>query len=92
MSESTATALSYDELEAARLADVEKFSQAEAAEKMGVSRATFGRIVESARGKIVSAIIRGNSLIIEGGDWCHPTTRDGRMMKKCAKCKRFDKR
>ncbi len=34
---------------------------------MGISRATFGRIVESARRKVADAIVNGESLRIEGG-------------------------
>ena len=40
--------LSVDELEAIRLADLESLYQEQAAEKMNVSRQTFGRIIDSA--------------------------------------------
>lgn len=61
--------LGFDELEALRLADLEGLYQAEAARRMGVSRATFGRVVGDARRKVADALVRGLALRIEGGDW-----------------------
>jgi predicted DNA-binding protein (UPF0251 family) len=61
--------LTVDEHEAVRLADLEGLQQEEAAEKMKVSRATFGRIVASARRKIADAIINAKAIRIEGGDF-----------------------
>ncbi len=58
--------LRRDEAEAVRLADLQGLYQAEAAGRMGVSRPTFGRIVESARRKIADAIINRKCLRIEG--------------------------
>jgi len=43
------TRLTIDEREALRLADLEGLSHEEAGQMMGVSRATFGRIIEQAR-------------------------------------------
>jgi len=60
-------ALSLDEYEALRLADYEGLYQQQAAERMGVSRQTFGRIIESARGKVAKALVEGLALRIEGG-------------------------
>lgn len=60
-------ALSFDEYEAVRLADFEGLYQEQAAEKMGVSRQTFGRIVAAAHGKIAEALVKGKALKIEGG-------------------------
>ena len=53
-----------DELESLRLADLLCYSQEEAAKEMKVSRATFGRIVESARKKVADAILNGKAVII----------------------------
>ena len=58
--------LRRDEAEAVRLADLHGLYQADAAGRMGVSRQTFGRIVESARRKIADAIINHKCLRIEG--------------------------
>jgi uncharacterized protein len=60
-------ALTFDELEAVRLADLEGLYQEQAAEKMNVSRQTFGRIVEAAHKKIADALVNGKALSIEGG-------------------------
>jgi predicted DNA-binding protein (UPF0251 family) len=60
-------ALSVDEFEALRLADLEGLYHDRAAEQMAVSRATFGRIVETARRKVADALVRGKALKIGGG-------------------------
>ena len=51
--------LAVDELEAMRLADVEGIYHEQAANQMGISRRTFGRIIESARKKVAQALIQG---------------------------------
>ncbi len=61
--------LSLDEYEAIRLGDLEGLYQEQAAEKMGVSRQTFGRIIESAHKKVAEALVNGKALKIEGGDF-----------------------
>lgn len=61
--------LAIDEFEAIRLADFEGLYQEQAAEKMKVSRQTFGRIIESAHKKIAEALVRGKALKIEGGEY-----------------------
>lgn len=65
--------LTLDEFEALRLADLEKLYQERAAELMRVSRPTFSRIVESARGKLADALVHGKALRIEGGPVELPT-------------------
>ncbi len=57
--------LNLDELEAIRLADLEGLYHEEAAGKMNVSRATFGRILVAARRKVAEAIVNGKALKIE---------------------------
>ena len=61
-------ALTMDEAEALRLADLEGLSQEEAARHMNVSRATFGRIAAQARLKTADALIHGKAIRIEGGE------------------------
>jgi len=56
--------LAIDELEAIRLADVEGLYHEDAAAKMGVSRATFGRTLELARKKIAGCILGGKAIRI----------------------------
>ncbi|MEI6875810.1 MAG: DUF134 domain-containing protein [Spirochaetota bacterium] len=60
--------LGFDEAEAIRLADYEGLYQEAAARSMGVSRQTFGRIIESARHKVANALLHGKALRIEGGE------------------------
>lgn len=61
--------LSFEELEAIRLADVEGLSQLDGAEQMGVSRATFGRVLAEARSAVAHALTNGWSIRIEGGHY-----------------------
>jgi uncharacterized protein len=68
-------ALTVDEFEAIRLADLEKLYQERAAEKMNVSRQTFGRIIDSAHKKVAKALVQGKALKIEGGDFEMASTR-----------------
>jgi predicted DNA-binding protein (UPF0251 family) len=67
--------LSVDELEALRLADLEGLYHEDAATRMNVSRATFGRIVEMARKKVAEVLVRGRALRIEGGVVERPALR-----------------
>ena len=59
--------LRLDEVESLRLGDLEGLYHDEAARRMGISRATFGRIVESARHKVADALINGKMLVFQGG-------------------------
>jgi hypothetical protein len=72
-----------DEFEALRLADLEGLYQEQAAERMNVSRQTFGRIVESARRKVAQVIAEGLALRIEGGAVKAPENRKF----TCDRCK-----
>jgi len=56
--------LDHDELESLRLADLLAFSHEKAAKEMKISRATFGRIVEVARKKVVDGILNGKAIRI----------------------------
>ena len=59
--------LPLDCLEAMRLADIEGLYHQDAAEQMGVSRATLGRILERGRTITATALIEGHALSIGGG-------------------------
>jgi len=67
LSELEEVIMTLDEFEALRLADYEGLYQEQAAERMSVSRPTFGRILEAARRKTAEALVFGKSLRIEGG-------------------------
>jgi uncharacterized protein len=61
--------LTVDEREAIRLSDLKGLSHEEAGRCMGVSRATFGRIIQRARKAVADAIINGKAINIEGGNF-----------------------
>lgn len=62
------TILGIDGAEAIRLADLEGLYQEAAARRMGVSRQTFGRILEEAHRIVADAIINGKALRVHGGE------------------------
>lgn len=90
--------LTLDELEAVRLADHEGMYQDDAAQMMGISRQTFGRIIENARKKIAGAIVTGKAIRVDGGEVdiagsgmyhcydCHFSWKISGKRKKCPKC------
>jgi predicted DNA-binding protein (UPF0251 family) len=59
--------LTLDEYEAIRLADLEGLYQEQAAKRMGVSRQTFGNIINSARQKVADSLVNGKAVRIAGG-------------------------
>lgn len=59
--------LGADEVEALRLADLEGLYLEEGACSMGVSRATFARILERARRKTARSVVTGSALAIDPG-------------------------
>ncbi|MCP3951817.1 MAG: DUF134 domain-containing protein [Desulfobacterales bacterium] len=61
--------LTVDGREAIRLADLQGLSHEEAGKRMGVSRATFGRIVQRARQAVADALINGKAINVEGGNY-----------------------
>lgn len=74
--------LSVEEFEALRLKDLEGLEQIQCAERMGIARTTFQRILYSARSKIAETLVRGNALRIEGGEYVMSSER----LFKCATC------
>lgn len=60
--------LALDEYEAIRLADYLGMDHSEAALEMEISRSTFSRLIEKARGKTARFLIEGKELCIEGGN------------------------
>jgi len=78
--------LTMDELEAIRLCDAEGLYQDAAAEKMGVSRQTLGRIVESGRKKLADALVNGKAIRLEGGNVALNAPGRGGRMFECHDC------
>ena len=64
--------LTYAELEAIRLVDLEGLSQEEASARMGISRRTFWSDLRSARVKVATALVHGRPIRIESGDYAPP--------------------
>ena len=56
------------ELEALRLVDLEHLSQEEAGERMGISRGTVWRLLQSARTKVVQALTEARTLLLQDVD------------------------
>ncbi len=82
----TGVSLTVDEYEALRLADLMGLSHEAAGEHMGVSRATFGRIVQKARMTVADALVNGMAIRIEGGEYRTP---EGEIVEFfCNKCNR----
>ncbi len=80
--------LTLDELEAIKLADLNGEYHQDAAEKMNVSRQTFGIIIEKARKKLADAIVNGKALKIGGGVYAFPG--HGHKTKKCCKRRKYE--
>ena len=67
--------LQLDELEALRLADLEGLYQEAAADRMGVSRPTFSRILARARSAVARALIEERVLVVGEGPVVATTDR-----------------
>jgi predicted DNA-binding protein (UPF0251 family) len=86
--------LTRDGLEALRLADLEGLYQEEAARRMGISRATFARVLAGARRQVADALVNGKPLTIAGGvvdprlpeSWPCPVHGGGRRRGRGCRC------
>jgi predicted DNA-binding protein (UPF0251 family) len=70
--------LTYAELEAIRLVDLEGLSQEEASVRMGISRRTFWGDLRSARVKVATALVNGQAIRIESGEYTTGNRRSSR--------------
>jgi predicted DNA-binding protein (UPF0251 family) len=61
--------LTFEELEAIRLVDLDGMEQGEAAMLMGVSRRTLWNDLKSARRKVALALTNGWAIRFEGGNY-----------------------
>ncbi len=61
--------ITVDEWESIRLSDLQGLSYEDAGKHMGISRATFGRIIQSARKTLADALVNGKSIKVEGGNY-----------------------
>ncbi len=69
MRELESLVLSVEGLEALRLVDCEGMQQIEAADRMGVSRPTLGRVVGEARRIVATALSCGKAIRVDGGEY-----------------------
>ena len=79
--------LTLDEYEAIRLVDEQGLDQEAAASEMGISRPTVTRLVESARQKVATLLVKGGVLVIQGGNY----QLDGHLYH-CPRCRQFQER
>lgn len=77
--------LAADELETIRLADLNELFQEDAALKMNISRATFGRIIMRAHHKIADAIINGKAIKISERIPDSIGTKSKQVCKNCGR-------
>lgn len=68
--------LAVDELEAIRLVDLEGFTHEQAAEAMGVSRQTVGRVLQRGHANVAEALVGGKAILIGGGQYRVATCLD----------------
>jgi predicted DNA-binding protein (UPF0251 family) len=80
-----ANVLSFEEMEALRLVDLENCDFQEASESMQVSASTFCRILKSARFKISQSVWFGKPFVISGGNY--KTAEAGAVCgRRCKMC------
>lgn len=65
MSEVEQICLLREELEVLKLCDLDDLTQAEAGDRMGVSRGTIQRTLSVARKKVAKALSKGQALVFE---------------------------
>jgi uncharacterized protein len=63
MSEVKQIAMHREELEVLKLCDLDDLTQAEAGDRMGVSRGTIQRILSGARKKVATALSKGQAIV-----------------------------
>ncbi|MFH0856146.1 MAG: DUF134 domain-containing protein [Candidatus Omnitrophota bacterium] len=68
--------LSLDQFEAIRLADYMGLPQKEAAKSMRISQQTFSRILKKARRGLANALVKGNAIKIQGGNYIITSRED----------------
>jgi len=73
--------LTFDEVECLRLSEIEELSQADAAAKMQVHQSTFQRNLTSARKKVAQALINGQAIKIQGGNYKIMRIKDSQDVK-----------
>lgn len=78
--------MTVEEYETIRLIDLEGLMQDECADRMKVARTTVQRIYYDARKKLAEALVNGNTLKIEGGDY--KLCNNSKQLYGCGRCRR----
>lgn len=78
--------MSVEEYETIRLIDLEGMLQEECAESMHVARTTVQKIYNDARKKLADALVNGNVLKIEGGNY--KLCEEGQENYGCSRCRK----
>lgn len=78
--------MSVEENETIRLIDLEGLLQEECAESMHVARTTVQKIYNDARKKLADALVNGNVLKIEGGNY--KLCEEGQENYGCSRCRK----
>ena len=78
--------MTVEEYETIRLIDLEGLMQEECADRMNVARTTVQRIYNDARKKLAEALVNGNVLKIEGGDY--KLCDESKHVYGCGRCRR----
>lgn len=74
--------LAVEEVEALRLKDMEGLEQEKCAERMGISRPTFQRVLTASRHKVTRALVEGKAIRVEGGHYEYVARR-----LRCTDCR-----
>ncbi len=74
--------MTVEEYEVIKLIDLEKLTQAEAAERLSVSRTTVQAIYQKAREKIAKALVEVKSIDIDGGNYIVMKNKQKNCRKK----------
>ncbi len=77
--------MSADEYEAYRLTEYLGLNQEEAAERMGISRGTLWRVLQSAKKKLARMMVEGRRLQVSGG---HYVVGSGGDTSSCPECEK----
>jgi predicted DNA-binding protein (UPF0251 family) len=77
--------MSADEYEAYRLTEYLGLNQEEAAERMGISRGTLWRVLQSAKKKLARMMVEGRRLQVSGGHYVVGSDGDTSTCPECEK-------
>lgn len=74
--------LKDEEWQAIAMIDYQGLDQAAAAERMGISRPTFSRVLAGGRAMVARALVEGAAIRIGGGDFCRAASQSAQERAK----------